>query len=66
MGDDIRELTQEVDRLRKCIADARADLESGLFETAVLYLDEALDLHPTPKKLIDVFHVDMDLDDDLS
>lgn len=61
MGDDIRTLSEEVDRLRRCIADAKADLESGLSETAILYLDEALDLHPTPTK----FPVDTILDYDV-
>jgi len=61
IGEDIRTLTEEVDRLRRCIADAKADLESGLAETAILYLDEALDLHPTPTK----FSVDIILDDDV-
>lgn len=62
MGDDVRLLTDEIDRLRRCIADAKADLESGLHETAVLYLDEALDLHPTPIK----YTLDAALYDDLA
>jgi hypothetical protein len=65
MGDDVRTLSDEVDRLRRCVADARADIECGMLETAIIYLEEALDLKPKeqshddidgPGELPDAYH----------
>jgi hypothetical protein len=46
MGEDIRTLLDELQRIKLCVADAKADIECGLMETALIYLDEALDLRP--------------------
>ena len=54
IGDDIRALLDELQRIKMCLADAKADIECGLIETALIYLEEALDLKPKEQSHDDI------------